>query len=111
MAGRRRLKELFQKYDVSCDGVLSEEEMSALFASLGLAKEDSRKMFEAADANKDGMVQINEFLDWLMGQKSTIKCQQDSCGVEFTISNPSDRVDKRYTLTFDKCPLDALVCR
>lgn len=68
MAGRRRLKELFQKYDVSCDGVLSEEEMSALFASLGLAKEDSRKMFEAADANKDGMVQINEFLDWLMGQ-------------------------------------------
>lgn len=103
MAGRRRLKELFQKYDVSGDGVLSEEEMSALFASLGLAKEDSRKMFEAADANKDGMVQINEFLDWLMGQKSTIKCQQDSCGVEFTISNPSDRVDKRYTLTFDKC--------
>jgi hypothetical protein len=27
------------RYDVSGDGVLSEEEMSALFASLGLAKD------------------------------------------------------------------------
>ena len=60
----------------------------------------------SARVRQDGMVQINEFLDWLMGQKSTIKYQQDACGVEFTISNPSDCVDKRFTLTFDKCPLD-----
>eukprot|EP00438_Fugacium_kawagutii_P011226 Skav228656 [mRNA] locus=scaffold2369:149724:171604:+ [translate_table: standard] len=51
----------------------------------------------------DGQIELSEFVDWLLGQKASVKTSQDSEGVDFTLSNPSDRIDKRFTLTFDKC--------
>lgn len=52
------------------------------------------------------MIQVSEFVDYLMGQKASVKKQQDKKGVDFIISNPSDRLDKRFTLTFENCALE-----
>ena len=62
MSDKRRLQELFEKYDATGDGVLSEEEMLKLFEHLGVPKTQAEAVFQEADANRDGQIQVHECL-------------------------------------------------
>lgn len=62
MSAKRRLQELFEKYDTSGDGVLSEDEMLKLFERLGVPRKSAEELFKEADANKDGTIQVHESL-------------------------------------------------
>ncbi|CAE7619947.1 Capn15 [Symbiodinium sp. CCMP2592] len=105
MAGRRRLQELFAKYDLSGDGVLSETEMKNVFGKVGISTKDAESVFKAADSNKDGVIQVHEFISWLTAQKTSVKSVQDSKqkNVTLHIINNSDRVSRRFTVTFYGC--------
>ena len=60
MSDKRRLQELFEKYDASGDGVLSEKEMLNLFEHLGISRAQAEEVFQEADANRDGTIQVHE---------------------------------------------------
>ena len=60
MSDKRRLQELFEKYDASGDGVLSEKEMLTLFEHLGIPRAQAEEVFQEADANRDGTIQVHE---------------------------------------------------
>ena len=40
-----------------------------VFGHLSVPEEETKAMLEAADANQDGLIQVHEFLSWLMEQK------------------------------------------
>ncbi|CAE7386954.1 Lmf1 [Symbiodinium sp. CCMP2456] len=105
MAGRRRLQELFARYDLSGDGVLSEAEMKNVFGKVGISEKDAESVFQAADSNKDGVIQVHEFISWLTAQKTAVKAVQDTKQKNVTVHviNSSDRVSKRFTFTFNGC--------
>eukprot|EP00913_Durusdinium_trenchii_P003811 g3528.t3 len=73
MAARQRLQELFEKYDTSGDGTLSEEEMAKVFQALNIKKEKVEAMFKAADSDQDGVIQVHEFISWLTARGVSIK--------------------------------------
>lgn len=54
------MQELFEKYDASGDGVLSEKEMVNLFEHLGIPRAQAEEVFTEADANRDGTIQVHE---------------------------------------------------
>ncbi|CAE7691311.1 Capn15, partial [Symbiodinium pilosum] len=90
------------KYDSSGDGVLQEEEMKLLFEKLGLKKKEISELFEAADANKDGVVQVHEFISWLLKNSPQVSYVQTKKGVDVTITNTTKH-GKQFTLSFKKC--------
>ncbi|CAE7362609.1 Capn15 [Symbiodinium microadriaticum] len=105
MAGRRRLQELFAKYDLNGDGVLSEAEMKIIFGKVGISEKDAESVFIAADTSKDQVIQVHEFISWLTKQGTAVKAVQDTKQKNVTVHiiNPSDRVSKRFTFTFNGC--------
>ena len=114
MADKRRLQELFEKYDASGDGVLSEEEMLTLFEHLGVPRAKAEAVFKEADANKDGTIQVHEFISWLTSNKpawSTLADlgEDESGRITFVIGNSSKHTMK-YSFKFLACencvPLD-----
>jgi len=107
MAAKQRLQELFAKYDTSGDGVLSEEEMLNVFKQIGVSTKKAQTLFQAADSDQDGVIQVHEFIAWLTQQRLKAKVNKNKEGDKlwwtFTITNTSDRVGKRVTLNFKKC--------
>lgn len=112
MAAKQRLQELFAKYDTSGDGVLSEEEMTAVFEAIGIKKNKAQAMFQAADADQDGTINCHEFISWLTKQRLKYALKQHTEeGAErgegkywtMIITNASDRVGKKVTINFTKC--------
>lgn len=59
----------FKKFDKNQDGVISRSELTAVFKALGGGKfsdSDIDALMTAADTNKDGKIQYNEFVSWVM---------------------------------------------
>ena len=54
----QRVQELFERFDADGDGVLSPEE---IMAPLGLGEEEARGLFEQADADLSGGLDVHEF--------------------------------------------------
>eukprot|EP00913_Durusdinium_trenchii_P004008 g3712.t1 len=52
--------------DSSRDGVLSEAEMLNLLEILSVPRREAQALFKEADANRDGQIQVHEFISWLM---------------------------------------------
>eukprot|EP00913_Durusdinium_trenchii_P035524 g33244.t1 len=100
MAAKRRLQELFEKYDTSGDGVLSEEEMM---------DEKAASIFKSADANQDGSIQVHEFISWLTSTppryKINKKITAGSGTVEAVITNTNKATGlrRKFTFNFKKC--------
>jgi len=108
MAAKKRLQELFEKYDVSGDGVLSEEEMLTVLSQLGIPQAQAESVFKLADANQDGVIQVHEFLAWVTGQQPKYSVNKnmndDGTGtIDVVITNTSEVSGKKFTFTFKKC--------
>lgn len=67
---RQFVLELFQKYDANSDGYISKDELGSLLAVLdkagSLEFDGIDSMLKALDRNGDGLVDIEEFVDWVM---------------------------------------------
>lgn len=63
----RTVRAVFRKWDRNGDGLMSEPDFVRLLQAMdaNLTPTDVRALFLAADANHDGCVNYDEFLDWL----------------------------------------------
>jgi len=73
MGQAKLVQDLFHKYDKSGDGTLSEEEMLGIFEALSVPKTEVQALFQQADANRDGKIQVQEFITWLMTEPAAPK--------------------------------------
>lgn len=73
MGQTKLVQDLFHKYDKSGDGILSEEEMLGILEALSVPKTEVQALFQQADANRDGKIQVQEFISWLMTEPATPK--------------------------------------
>eukprot|EP00929_Paragymnodinium_shiwhaense_P002395 TRINITY_DN102627_c0_g1_i1.p1 TRINITY_DN102627_c0_g1~~TRINITY_DN102627_c0_g1_i1.p1 ORF type:complete len:633 (+),score=200.15 TRINITY_DN102627_c0_g1_i1:101-1999(+) len=73
------VKEVFRKFDSNGDGIISREELAAVFKLL--SKDGGKQgpftdprvvdnLMAAADTNKDGRICYEEFVEWLMKERS-----------------------------------------
>jgi len=62
------VEQLFAKWDSDKSGCISEEELGAILKELGsgMTDEQLKTLFAQADHNKDGKLDYNEFLKWLL---------------------------------------------
>mmetsp|Transcript_46301 Transcript_46301/g.83669 ORF Transcript_46301/g.83669 Transcript_46301/m.83669 type:complete len:777 (+) Transcript_46301:49-2379(+) len=67
-AGVEAVAAKFQQWDENQDGTISEQELLDIFSSLDpdTTKDTVNRMLQAADANKDGTINYNEFIAWAM---------------------------------------------
>ena len=76
-AGAERVKQIFLAADTDGNGVLSKEEVSVLIKKLaGWDDETIESLMKQCDYNKDGMLQIREFVDFLFA--STLKDREEN---------------------------------
>ena len=103
----RRLQELFEKYDTSGDGVLSQEEMGEVLSALRISQDKIDAILKTADANEDGQIQVHEFISWLTDQQPMVNPYQNFTDedrtIDATITNTSDYKTLRFTFTFTNC--------
>lgn len=71
MTVEEKIKDTFQRYDADGNGVITPEELTALFSELdpGLSENEIKQIIGVSDANKDGVIDFKEFVDWLFGRK------------------------------------------
>lgn len=62
-----KVRKAFEKWDHDGDGTISNTELHQVLSALDprFTAEVSRRLFEAADANKDGAIDYQEFIAWL----------------------------------------------
>jgi len=63
----RKVREAFSAWDTDHSGTISEEEVAVVLMKLNdkFSREDITALFKAADGNKDGVVDYEEFTQWL----------------------------------------------
>ena len=67
---------LFKQSDSNRDGFLQLEELTDIMEKLGMAKKETKRMLQAADLDKDGRLDIDEFLIWVFsGSKKADKAK------------------------------------
>lgn len=59
------MRAMFRDFDKDGNGVLSRDELSRLLGKLGLSHSDISEIFSEADVNRNGVIEIDEFLNWL----------------------------------------------
>jgi calmodulin len=61
-------KGIFKKYDANGDSLLSYDELGTLLGAISpeFSEQDVHALLKDADVNRDGMIQFDEFVDWLM---------------------------------------------
>eukprot|EP00931_Biecheleriopsis_adriatica_P109447 TRINITY_DN83708_c0_g1_i1.p1 TRINITY_DN83708_c0_g1~~TRINITY_DN83708_c0_g1_i1.p1 ORF type:complete len:588 (+),score=84.37 TRINITY_DN83708_c0_g1_i1:22-1785(+) len=66
--GDAAIRAAFHRHDANGDGKISVSEFSSLLEALNceLPQEKLAEVFEKADMNKDGMLDLQEVLDWLL---------------------------------------------
>eukprot|EP00929_Paragymnodinium_shiwhaense_P001575 TRINITY_DN101811_c0_g1_i1.p1 TRINITY_DN101811_c0_g1~~TRINITY_DN101811_c0_g1_i1.p1 ORF type:complete len:322 (+),score=48.85 TRINITY_DN101811_c0_g1_i1:200-1165(+) len=62
--------EVFRKFDVNGDGVITQDELARLLRALNLDPASLADGFDAMDRNGDGKLQYEEFVDWVTGRST-----------------------------------------
>ncbi|CAE7944575.1 CML24 [Symbiodinium sp. KB8] len=62
-----KVQKALQEWDANLDGRISEDEMTAVLKTLNpkITPESMRRLFSQADLNKDGAIDVEEFVKWL----------------------------------------------
>eukprot|EP00746_Dinoflagellata_sp_MGD_P014398 gnl/MRDRNA2_/MRDRNA2_131539_c0_seq1.p1 gnl/MRDRNA2_/MRDRNA2_131539_c0~~gnl/MRDRNA2_/MRDRNA2_131539_c0_seq1.p1 ORF type:complete len:199 (-),score=46.18 gnl/MRDRNA2_/MRDRNA2_131539_c0_seq1:11-607(-) len=68
-----KLKQLFRQWDRNKDGVISRGELNEVFTQLNLEQAMIDAMFEAADTNKNGVIDTDEFIDWVFSGEENVE--------------------------------------
>nr|XP_011454761.2 caltractin [Crassostrea gigas] len=66
---RRQLEKAFKKFDTKNNGYLNKEQLAKALRKYGeeFTAEEEEEFFRIADANGDGKIQVEEFVDLFMG--------------------------------------------
>eukprot|EP00933_Yihiella_yeosuensis_P044647 TRINITY_DN3990_c0_g1_i1.p1 TRINITY_DN3990_c0_g1~~TRINITY_DN3990_c0_g1_i1.p1 ORF type:complete len:167 (-),score=41.87 TRINITY_DN3990_c0_g1_i1:110-610(-) len=69
--GEDTILEAFKQWDVDGDGSISKTELERVLVILNpsFTKKELNKMMKAADKNRDGNIDYEEFVDWLYSPK------------------------------------------
>lgn len=69
MAAVEELKATFKRWDTDGSGSITKDELFAIFKSLDptFSATELDDMMAEADVNKDGKIDVNEFIDWCTG--------------------------------------------
>jgi len=69
------VREVFKQFDSDGSGTISREELKQVFLSIPgspMTENSVEVMFAAADANNDGVIDYNEFVNWLSGSSMSL---------------------------------------
>lgn len=72
-AAESRIRGIFRNWDASGHGRISAEDMRAVLLKLGVPEESVQRIFEAADSNRDGWIEYDEFLAWICGSSQQVR--------------------------------------
>ena len=101
----QNLQEIFASYDTSGDGTLSVEEMQQVFEELGIR--GSAYLFKQIDKNKDGQLQVHEFISWLTKKDPKCSVKENVSGgsgnIVATVTNTNTKVAQKVSFTFSNC--------
>ncbi len=67
------VEEAFRKWDITGDGNISNYELHAALTQLGMSESQVDQCFKAADVSKDGILQYEEFLDWVFRDPAVVQ--------------------------------------
>eukprot|EP00746_Dinoflagellata_sp_MGD_P128502 gnl/MRDRNA2_/MRDRNA2_62857_c0_seq1.p1 gnl/MRDRNA2_/MRDRNA2_62857_c0~~gnl/MRDRNA2_/MRDRNA2_62857_c0_seq1.p1 ORF type:complete len:265 (+),score=61.72 gnl/MRDRNA2_/MRDRNA2_62857_c0_seq1:131-925(+) len=64
-----KLKECFARWDTDGSGLINIEELFAILRTLNptFTQEEGEELLKEADQNKDGQIDVNEWIDWCIG--------------------------------------------
>lgn len=68
---REEIERCFKIRDRDRDQVLNPAELAEVMADLGMDGSKANKLVKVVDVNSDGKVDLQEFLDWVLGDSST----------------------------------------
>lgn len=87
IAAKEKIKEVFKRFDRDRNGVLSRQEVQRLMKSIGgaITPEEIDKVFEQVDSNGDDVVDIDEFIEWVMSPGSRLQVQDDGDVTQFDL--------------------------
>mmetsp|Transcript_97783 Transcript_97783/g.232842 ORF Transcript_97783/g.232842 Transcript_97783/m.232842 type:complete len:229 (+) Transcript_97783:78-764(+) len=106
------VEEAFKKWDITGDGAISRYELHAALTQLGMDEAQVAKCFNSADISKDGMLQYDEFLDWVFKDPTVVcayslktakeglhVCTPEACQEIWKVTEPFDDMDKVFFAT------------
>jgi len=62
-----RIRNTFMKFDKNNDGGIDQDEFRKVLVAIGIRDDDVVSMFERADINRDGTINLEEFTTWIQG--------------------------------------------
>lgn len=65
----KEVRRLFQQADANQIGSLDVKELVVIMEELGMDGKDAEKLLKAADKNGNGLIEAQEFLDWIFSSK------------------------------------------
>jgi len=64
------ITDIFRRFDRNHDGIISKEELLAVFDKIMPDFKDVDRLLQLMDTNHDGMIQYEEFVVWILGTGS-----------------------------------------
>jgi len=79
LSDEQRYKEAFYLFDRDCDGKLTTEELAEAIRALGnpLSTEKLKKFVDSVDSNKDGALNMEEFITYMKQWKHSLSHDKD----------------------------------